>query len=79
MNLAMATLGLNEMGKFLWEGREKSLPSSGSNLLLLIKSYDSVQLNILMFIRCVINGNASKCYDGLKIINILSDNVSKKE
>ena len=25
-NLAMATLGLNEMGKFLWEGREKSLP-----------------------------------------------------
>ena len=26
MNLAMATLGLKEMGKFLWEGREKSLP-----------------------------------------------------
>ena len=25
---AMATLGLKEMGKFLWEGREKSLPSS---------------------------------------------------
>ena len=24
---AMATLGLKEMGKFLWEGREKSLPS----------------------------------------------------
>ena len=23
----MATLGLKEMGKFLWEGREKSLPS----------------------------------------------------
>ena len=23
MNFAMATLGLNEMGKFLWEGREK--------------------------------------------------------
>ena len=22
-NLAMATLGLKEMGKFLWEGREK--------------------------------------------------------
>ena len=22
----MATLGLNEMGKFLWEGREKGLP-----------------------------------------------------
>ena len=22
----MATLGLKEMGKFLWEGREKSLP-----------------------------------------------------
>ena len=23
---AMATLSLNEMGKFLWEGREKALP-----------------------------------------------------
>ena len=27
MNFAMATLGLKEMGKFLWEGREKGLPS----------------------------------------------------
>ena len=27
MNFAMATLSLKEMGKFLWEGREKSLPS----------------------------------------------------
>ena len=27
MNFAMATLGLKEMGKFLWEGREKSLLS----------------------------------------------------
>jgi hypothetical protein len=27
MNFAMATLGLKEMGKFLWEDREKSLPS----------------------------------------------------
>ena len=27
MNFAMATLGLKEMGKFLWEGREKSFPS----------------------------------------------------
>jgi hypothetical protein len=26
MNLAMATLGLKEMGKFLWEDREKGLP-----------------------------------------------------
>ena len=26
-NLAMATLGLKEMGKFLWEGRKKVLPS----------------------------------------------------
>ena len=25
-NSAKATLGLKEMGKFLWEGREKSLP-----------------------------------------------------
>ena len=24
---AMVTLGLKEMGKFLWEGREKSLPT----------------------------------------------------
>ena len=27
MYFAMATLGLKEKGKFLWEGREKSLPS----------------------------------------------------
>ena len=27
MNFAMATLGLKEMGKFLWEGRKKSMPS----------------------------------------------------
>ena len=26
MNFAMATLGLKDMGKFLWEGREKVLP-----------------------------------------------------
>ena len=26
-NFAMATLGLKEMEKLLWEGREKSLPS----------------------------------------------------
>ena len=26
-NSAMATLGLKEMGNFLWEGREKVLPS----------------------------------------------------
>ena len=26
MNFAMATLGLKEIGKFLWEGREKCLP-----------------------------------------------------
>ena len=26
MNLAMATLGLKEMRKYLWEGREKVLP-----------------------------------------------------
>ena len=25
-NSAMATLGLKEMGKFLWEGMEKGLP-----------------------------------------------------
>ena len=27
MNYTMATLGLKEMGKFLWEGMEKSLPT----------------------------------------------------
>ena len=27
MNFAMATLGLKEMGEFLWEGKEKRLPS----------------------------------------------------
>ena len=27
MNFGMTTLGLKEMGKFFWEGREKSLPS----------------------------------------------------
>ena len=27
MNFAIATLGLKEMEKFLWDGREKSLPS----------------------------------------------------
>ena len=32
MSLAMATLGLKEMGKFLWEGREKSLPCWLSHL-----------------------------------------------
>jgi hypothetical protein len=25
-NFAIATLGLKEIGKFLWEGREKGLP-----------------------------------------------------
>jgi hypothetical protein len=29
MNFAMATLGLKEMGKFLWEGREKSVLKYG--------------------------------------------------
>ena len=29
MNLAMATLGLKEMGKFLWEGREKGRERKG--------------------------------------------------
>ena len=27
LNFAMATLGLKEMGKFFWEGREKGLPT----------------------------------------------------
>ena len=35
MNFAMATLGLKDMGKFLWEGRKKSLPSVCLSLVLL--------------------------------------------
>ena len=45
-NLAIATLGLKEMEKFLWEGREKSLPSwlsqfsfaKGSDSLVLLEN-----------------------------------------
>ena len=33
MNFAMATLGLKEMGKFLWEGREKVCPVGCLNFL----------------------------------------------
>ena len=29
MNFNMATLGLKEMGKFFWEGREKGIMKSG--------------------------------------------------
>ena len=35
MNFAMATLGLKEMGKFLWEGREKSCSVGCLSLVLL--------------------------------------------
>jgi len=34
-NLAMATLGLKEMGKFLWEGRKKFCPVGCLSLVLL--------------------------------------------
>ena len=34
-NLAMATLGLKEMGKLLWEGREKGLPTGCLSLAFL--------------------------------------------
>ena len=37
MNFAMATLGLKELGKFLWEGKKKSLPSWLLSLVLLKK------------------------------------------
>jgi hypothetical protein len=40
-NSAMATLGLKEMGKFLWEGREKGLPCGngffGSKIALIAR------------------------------------------
>ena len=38
-NSAMATLGLKEMGKFLWEGREKSLPLSLIHIWRCRRSY----------------------------------------
>ena len=52
-----------------------------SNLLLQFKSYDSVQTlqNIFMLIKYLIDGNATKCYYGLKVIKISSDNASKQE
>ena len=34
MNVAMATLGLKEMGKFLWEGRKKVCPVGCLSLVL---------------------------------------------
>ena len=37
MNFAMATLGLKEIGKFLWEGREKRLPSWLSQFSFLLR------------------------------------------
>ena len=45
----MATLGLKEMGKFLWEGREKGMPywlsqrSGINNLPCYVKNVFSVQ------------------------------------
>ena len=35
MNFAMATLGLNEIGKILWEGRKKVYPVGCLSLVLL--------------------------------------------
>ena len=37
MNFATATLGLKEMGKFLWEGSEKDLPYGPVGFLSLAK------------------------------------------
>ena len=39
MNFAMATLGLKEMGKFVWEGREKNCPVG----CLVLLNWDSQQ------------------------------------
>ena len=51
MNFAMATLGLKEMGKFLWESREKGLPfwlSQFSSLVHIMKSgLDAIPLFLL--------------------------------
>ena len=35
IDFAMATLGLKEMGKFLWEGREKSFAHLAVSVFLL--------------------------------------------
>ena len=44
----MATLGLKEMGKFLWEGREKVLPSWLSQFNFAMKSVlDAMPLFLL--------------------------------
>ena len=37
MNFAMAIVGLKEIGKFLWEGREKVSPVGCLSLVLLPK------------------------------------------
>ena len=48
MNFAMATLGLKEMGKFLWEGREKVCPVGCLSLVLLnLKNYSMLLKPIL--------------------------------
>ena len=53
MNFAMATLGLKEMGKLLWEGREKVLPIGCLSLVSLDAmplSLKNLLLNIIITI-----------------------------
>ena len=42
----MATLGLKEMGKFLWEGREKVLPSWLSQFSFVVQFFWKMQRKI---------------------------------
>ena len=56
-NFAMTTLGLKEMGKFLWEGREKVLPSWLSQFSFVVYPRRSVKIlcEIYQNIVCLIS------------------------
>ena len=85
MNFAMATLGLKEMGKFLWEGREKSLPSWLSQFSFLVFGggcYASFHqkpvvkiIQLISFSSCVVVWNASL----LKVFSVKINGSKKME
>ena len=54
----MATLGLKEMGKFLWEGREKGLPSKQMYLKKnLVLCHVLGHFQMFCFMHCIIKQN----------------------
>ena len=64
MNFAMATLGLKEMGKFLWEGREKSLPIWLSQFSFAKLGLEAIPLSLKnQLLRC--------CLGSLEFVNFL--------